>query len=92
MLDGFPPTPFALDDQLEWVDIEPWTGERSDSLCTRESVPFLRGTAPTIYCAEADTFGYAREDLDSVYAVDTTWTATITATNPTMPPTASQAR
>src|SRR5262249_23264517 len=26
MVAGFPPTPFAVDSELEWTDIDPWTG------------------------------------------------------------------
>jgi membrane peptidoglycan carboxypeptidase len=72
MLEGFPPAPFALEAQIEWVDIEPWTGERSDSLCARENIPFLRGTAPTWFCGESDPWGYA----DTLSAGDSAWIET----------------
>ncbi len=60
MLDGFPPTPFASDERLEWHDIEPWSGMLATAQCASQPVPFLPGTAPTEYCApaaEADSGG-----------------------------------
>src|SRR5207249_7747109 len=52
MLAGFPPTPFDTDTQLQWVDIEPWTGLLADSSCAAMRVPFLPGTAPNTLCGE----------------------------------------
>lgn len=68
LLAGFPPTPFASDTQLEWTDIEPWTGMLADSACAGMSVPFLPGTAPRIHCGDATPwYGVG---MDSLSAAD----------------------
>jgi len=69
MLTGFPPTPFASDLDLDWIDIEPWTGLLADTTCTAMRVPFLRATAPTMACMDnAPWYGSA---LDSLYGDST---------------------
>lgn len=68
MLAGFPPTPFASDADLEWTDIEPWTGLLADTTCTALRVPFLRGTSPTMACM--DNAPWYGSELDSLYAAD----------------------
>ena len=54
MLDGFPPTPFLGDTQLEWANINPWNGclvqPDSASTAAYEKQPFLLGTAPLTTC------------------------------------------
>ena len=73
MLEGFPATEFEVNQQLEWVNIDPWIGVLSDSICPAERVPFLPGTAPFTSCSEAMLYGYEYERLDSLYAPDTSW-------------------
>jgi membrane peptidoglycan carboxypeptidase len=76
MLAGFPPAPLAAEARLEWRDIDPWTGLLADSAagCPAERVPFLPGTAPTWFCQHGYPYDYGDEDLDSLYALDSTWT------------------
>lgn len=50
MLAGFPPQRFGGDDELEWIDIDPWHGCLADSLSAVERVPFLAGTGPVTTC------------------------------------------
>ncbi|HET9327741.1 MAG TPA: transglycosylase domain-containing protein [Candidatus Eisenbacteria bacterium] len=66
MLAGFPPTPFASDAELEWTDIEPWTGLLADTSCTAMNVPFLRGTSPVMACL--DNAPWYGSEFDSLYA------------------------
>jgi penicillin-binding protein 1B len=73
MLAGFPPTPFASDADVEWTDIEPWTGLRSDTTCTAMLVPFLRGTSPTMACM--DNAPWYGSELDSLYGADSLFAA-----------------
>jgi membrane carboxypeptidase/penicillin-binding protein len=66
LLTGFPPTPFASDAQLEWADIEPWTGMLADTTCPGISVPFLPGTTPRSLCGGANPwYGIASDSLSS---------------------------
>jgi penicillin-binding protein 1B len=74
MLDGFPPTPFPTDGELEWVDIDPWTGCLADSLTPIEKVPFLYGTHPLASC-HPFAYEYLYEAADTSWR-DTSWTAT----------------
>jgi penicillin-binding protein 1B len=71
MLRGFPPAPFAIETELEWADMEPWTGLLADSLCGGETTPFLPGTTPRVFCSEVTPYG--TENLDSLYGRDSTW-------------------
>ncbi len=73
MLDGFPPIPFETDTQLEWLNIDPWSGFLSDSLCPSESVPFLPGSGPLASCTEGQFYTYGYESPDSLYGRDTLW-------------------
>jgi membrane carboxypeptidase/penicillin-binding protein len=73
MLHGFPPASFAIDAELEWVDINPWTGCLADSLSPVETTPFLRGTAPLSSCEPDYGYEYEYENPDSTYDRDTTW-------------------
>jgi membrane peptidoglycan carboxypeptidase len=50
MLRGFPVTPFASDEQLDWVPMDPWQGCLASAGMRAEWTPFLPGTAPTRYC------------------------------------------
>ncbi len=75
MLEGFPPTPFATDAELEWVNLDPWRGCLSDSLSPHETVPFLRGTAPTYGCEPAWPGEQGYEAADSAVTNDTSWVA-----------------
>ena len=69
MLEDFPPTPFASDDQLEWRDVQPWTGLLATELCSSQPVPFLPGTAPTEYCEpelQAPSDGDPPDDVEAM--------------------------
>jgi len=65
---------------LEWLDIDPWVGVRSDSTCPAERTPFLPGTGPLATCMEAREarrYEYGYENLDSLYAPDTSWSTPV---------------
>jgi membrane carboxypeptidase/penicillin-binding protein len=64
LLDGFPERPFASDPQLEWRNIEPWSGLLGTPLCSSQPAPFLPGTAPRAYCVPSLPLG--PEPLDSL--------------------------
>jgi penicillin-binding protein 1A len=68
LLSGFPATPFPSDAQLEWANIEPWTGLLADSTCEAMRVPFLPGTSPTMPCSGASLYGL--ESADSLALED----------------------
>ncbi len=75
MLRGFPPAPFPTDTELEWVDMDPWTGCLADSLSRAESTPFIFGTAPLSTCEFDSLYQYEYYAADSAYlAQDSTWT------------------
>jgi penicillin-binding protein 1A len=75
MLQGFPEAPFLSDTQLEWANMNPWTGCLADSLADAESTPFLLGTAPLSTCVPDSLYPYELYGADSVYRDDdTTWT------------------
>jgi penicillin-binding protein 1B len=78
MLAGFPATPFETDTQLQWIDVEPWSGFLADSLCASESIPFLPGTGPLAHCGESSfaMYPYQYENPESLYASDTAWVET----------------
>ena len=73
MLQGFPPTPFETDNELQWLAVEPWSGFLSDSLCPTESMPFLPGTGPVATCSEGQVQPWEYENPESLYAADSTW-------------------
>ena len=62
MLEGFPVTPFASDDELAWVPMDPWRGCLASAGMRAEWTPFLRGTAPTGFCAPDARYAYAAAD------------------------------
>jgi len=72
MLDGFPPRGFAVNDELAWADMDPWTGCLADSIAAAETTPFVRGTEPVSTCdplfgeAEYDS-AYQAEDRDTEF-------------------------
>lgn len=66
MLRGFPAAPFLGDTQLEWVNMDPWTGCLTDSL-SAERTPFLRGTAPTSSCEPDALYPHEIYEPDSAY-------------------------
>jgi membrane carboxypeptidase/penicillin-binding protein len=70
LLEGFPPRPFTSDTQLEWRNIEPWSGLLGTPYCASQPVPFLPGTAPKTYCAPSLPLG--PESPDSLAAEDST--------------------
>ena len=72
LLDGFPPRPFASDTELEWRNIEPWSGLLGTSYCSSQPAPFLPGTAPTQYCVPS--LPLEPQPFDSL-GVDTTQAA-----------------
>src|SRR4029079_369754 len=72
MLDGFPPTPFASDADLDWEDIDPWSGLLADSTGAVERVPFLPGTAPLAMCDPG--FDDVDASYDSLGVGDSVWT------------------
>ena len=78
MLRGFPARPFLSDTELEWADINPWTGCLADSMSIAEHTPFLIGTAPISTCPPDSLYPYEYYGADSTYygeAPDsTTWT------------------
>ena len=73
MLQGFPPTPFETDTQLQWLGVEPWSGFLSDSLCPAENMPFLPGTGPVASCAAGQPQPWEYENAESLYTSDSTW-------------------
>jgi penicillin-binding protein 1A len=74
MLRGFPPLGFVTDAQLEWVDMDPWTGCLADPASPRETTPFLPGTAPYSTCGPDTLYDeYGSPYSDSAYAADSTW-------------------
>ena len=74
LLEGFPPRGFASDAQLEWQDIEPWTGLLATRDCRGQPVPFLPGTAPKSYCLPGTPLGPEWEGADSVAVEDSAGT------------------
>jgi len=70
LLEGFPPRPFSSDAQLEWRNIEPWSGLLGTPDCASQPVPFLPGTAPKSYCVPSLPLG--PESPDSLAAEDST--------------------
>ena len=75
MLEGFPPSPFGSDAQLEWLQVEPWSGFLSDSLCPSEAMPFVPGTGPVATCAAGRLPAYEYENAESLYTADSAWVA-----------------
>jgi len=63
LLAGFPPTPFPTDTELEWANIEPWTGMLADSTCEAMRVPFLPGTSPSMPCSGASMYALESDSL-----------------------------
>jgi len=55
LVGGAPAMGFASEAELEYATIDPWTGMLADTMCARASVPFLRGTAPTLLCVHGLT-------------------------------------
>jgi penicillin-binding protein 1B len=74
LIGEFPKAAFASDAEVEYRDIEPFTGDLADSgSCPAMSVPFLPGTAPTILCGwRADTLWSVWND-DSLSSADTAY-------------------
>ena len=71
MLSGFPARTFDQDREVEWRDINPWTGELAGGVCRAEPVPFLPGTAPTTYCtSNAFDLMYSRPAVADSAAAD----------------------
>ncbi|MEO5987561.1 MAG: transglycosylase domain-containing protein [Candidatus Eisenbacteria bacterium] len=68
MLQGFPAARFLSDSQLEWVNMDPWTGCLADSLSGAEVTPFVLGTAPTSSCVPDSVYEYEIYSPDSAYA------------------------
>ena len=68
MLRGFPATPFLSDAELEWADINPWTGCLADSMSVAEHTPFLIGTAPLSTCQADSLYSYEYYGTDSIYS------------------------
>ncbi len=70
LLDGFPATRFLSDGELEWVDMDPWTGCLADPTSSRETTPFIRGTAPYSTCEHDTLVEYPTSYEDSVTFAD----------------------
>ncbi len=70
LLQGFPPRAFASDAQLEWRDLEPWSGLLATRECRGQPVPFLPGTAPRGYCAPDTSIGPGLDLIDSLAIAD----------------------
>ena len=72
LLEGFPERPFASDSQLEWHNVEPWTGLLGTPFCSSQPTPFLPSTAPRRYCEPslplepepADSLGGGEDSTD----------------------------
>jgi len=75
LLRDAPALAFASDAELQYADIDPWTGMLADSSCARMAVPFIPGTAPTTPCHHGDWYGYGFGYLDSLYAADSLYFA-----------------
>ncbi|MEO5616939.1 MAG: transglycosylase domain-containing protein, partial [Candidatus Eisenbacteria bacterium] len=74
MLRGFPAAPFLSDTELEWANMDPWTGCLADSLSGAERTPFVLGTAPTTSCVPDSVYQYEIYSPDSAYyEEDSTW-------------------
>jgi len=74
MLQGFPPRAFASDSQLEWHQIEPWSGLLATRDCLGQPVPFLPGSAPKAFCAPGTPIG-PLENPDSLTGEDSSGAA-----------------
>jgi penicillin-binding protein 1B len=70
LLQGFPPRSFANDAQLEWREVEPWTGFLAGPECRGQPVPFLPGTAPRAFCPPGTLLGPELESPDSLTGAD----------------------
>jgi penicillin-binding protein 1A len=58
---------FASDAEVQYVAIDPWSGMLPDSThCQSMNVPFLPGTAPQVYCSEANAFAEGSYNPDSL--------------------------
>jgi len=75
MLAGFPPTPFETDTQVQWTNVDPWSGFLADSLCPSETMPFLAGTGPVATCTAGQIQPWEYENAESLYTADSSWTA-----------------
>ena len=75
MLAGFPPTPFETDTQVQWTNVDPWSGFLADSLCPSEAMPFLPGTGPVATCTAGQIQPWEYENAESLYTADSSWTA-----------------
>jgi penicillin-binding protein 2D len=73
MLDGFPPIPFETDTEVQWTNVDPWSGFLADSLCPSETMPFLPGTSPVATCAAGRMQPWEYENAESLYTADSSW-------------------
>jgi penicillin-binding protein 1B len=70
LLRDTPALAFASDAEVEYADIDPWTGYLADTTtCESMQVPFLPGSSPTSFCHHGAWLAYPW-DLDSLYAAD----------------------
>jgi penicillin-binding protein 1B len=75
MLDGFPKTPFETDTEVQWTNVDPWSGFLADSLCPSEAMPFLPGTGPVATCTSGQMQPWEYQNSESLYTADSSWTA-----------------
>jgi penicillin-binding protein 1B len=74
LIGSFPRTPFVSDAEVEYHDIDPWTGYLAEGgRCPAMRVPFLPGTAPSVYCGWASDTLWRDFGLDSLGVADTSF-------------------